>query len=87
MKTQRKNYTLRVLQNEKVIDKVHTHSFRSFLPHLRTVISQKEPWRAYLRVSYGKDKDHRGRLQTFYNDGWYTDKEELQKAWEAFTEC
>lgn len=87
MKNGRKNYVLKVFLNSEKVNEVRTHSLRVFLPHLRTVISQKLPFRVYLRVSYGREKDHRGRWQTFYNDGWYEDKVELQKAWEAFTEC
>jgi hypothetical protein len=82
----RKNYSLRVIKKEKIVDSIRTHLLRVFLPHLRTVISDKEAWRAYLRVSYGKEKDSHGQWQTFYNDGWYENVEELQKAWEAFIE-
>lgn len=86
MKNKRKNYVLRVFRNKDKVDEVRTHSLHVFHRHLRTVISLKDPWRAYLRVSYGRAKDYRGQWLTFYNDGWYEDKDELLKSWNAFRE-
>ena len=41
--------------------------------------------KVYLKVSYGKELDVFDKLTEFYNDGYYTDKKELKKAFKAFT--
>jgi hypothetical protein len=40
----------------------------------------------YLKVSYGRFEDAFGQTTEFYNDGTYTNKRDLMKAFNAFTE-
>lgn len=86
MKEKGKNYTLKVLINGKVIDKVLTHSVRRFLTHLRTINWKNRGVKAYIRVSYGKKVDNYGKLSNFYNDGWYDNKKDLTLMFKAFDE-
>lgn len=80
-----KNYTLKVLENGKKVDEIRTHSVRLFHTHLRSINWQNSP-RTYLRVSYGKGLSNKNQLVTFYNDGWYDDKQELLEVFKAFNE-
>lgn len=80
-----KNYTLKILKNGEKVDEIRTHSIRLFSAHLRTIKWINNP-SVYLRVSYGKKLNHRNQLETFYNDGWYETKQDLQEAFKAFNE-
>lgn len=80
-----KNFTLKVLKNEKKVDKIRTHSLRLFTTHLRMINWKNNPT-VYLRVSYGKKLNHKNKLETFYNDGWYYDRQELLGAFKAFND-
>jgi hypothetical protein len=62
-----------------------TSSIRRFYNHIRT-IKWGSGTLAYLRVSYGKDKDIHGKIINFYNDGEYTNKKEFGDALNAFLE-
>ena len=80
------NFTIKVSQNDKVIDNIRTHSIRLTLKHLRTIKWQSIGTKLYLRVSYGKKKDQSGKYSTFFNDGNYENKKDLWEAFDAFTE-
>ena len=80
------NFTLKVFKNNKVIQRVQTHSIRRFTNQLRTINWQESPLKVYLRVSYGKQKDCFRKLVTFYNDGWYETENNLWLAFNAFLE-
>lgn len=80
------NFTLRVIKNNKTIQRVKTHSIRRFTNRLRTINWQNRPLKVYLRVSYGRKKCAQGCICTFYNDGWYYNKKDLLWAFDAFTE-
>jgi len=86
MKIYKRNYVLKVTEDDREIDIVRTHSITVFLRHLRTINWQKTMIRVYVKVSYGKQKDVHGKLVTFYNDGDYETKTELIEAFKAFTE-
>lgn len=80
-----KNYTLKVLQNGEKVDYIRTHSIRIFYKHLRTINWQNSPC-TYIRVSYGKKLNHKNKLETFYNDGWYDNEKELLEVFKAFND-
>lgn len=80
------NFTLRAFEKNKVIQRIQTHSLRRFLRHLRTINWQKPQSHIYLKVSYGKQEDCHGKMITFYNDGVYENKNDLQIAFNAFIE-
>ncbi len=51
-----------------------------------SVVEAEDFQKAYLKVSYGKDKTNFGKNEEFYNDGDYMTKKELIEAFKAFTE-
>lgn len=79
------NYSYKVIENGREVDRLQTHSKRKFTSHLRTINWKDKPC-VYLRVSYGKKIDSFGRLITFYNDGWYKNITDLWRAFNAFIE-
>jgi hypothetical protein len=79
------NFTLIVKSHGQKVIRVSKHSYRVFCRHLRT-IKWQDGTSCYLRVSFGKDYDISGELQTFYNDGIYTNKNDLFQAFKAFIE-
>lgn len=86
MKRNRKNYTLKVLQENKEILRVQTHSLRRFLTHLRMIKWENRGIRTYIRISYGLKRDTSGKFSVFYNDGWYDNEENLKYAFNCFNE-
>jgi len=70
-----KNYTLKVTRNNEEIQRVSTHSIRTFLKHLRSIKFLKHDIEVYLRVSYKPN---------WFNDGVYKTKKDLWFAFEAF---
>ncbi len=79
-----KNYTLKVYENDEVGMVVRTHSKRLILTRLRSINWTNKAIKTYFRVSYGKKNDTHGKLSTFYNDGDFYNKEDLDWAFEAF---
>lgn len=71
------NYTLKVFENKKLVDRCRTHSKRRFVSHLRTINWRNGHLKVYLRVNYGRG---------FVNEGDYETKEDLWLAFNAFTE-
>jgi hypothetical protein len=70
----------------KIVRRQQTDKRRVFARILASLkkLALKEKW--YIRVNYGKYKDNFGKLVDFYNDGEYTNKTELMKAYKAFIE-
>jgi hypothetical protein len=79
------NFTLIVKSHGQKVIRLECASFRRFYRQLRT-IKWLDDTSCYLRVSSGKDYDIFGKLQTFYNDGIYTNKTDLFQAFKAFLE-
>lgn len=79
------NFTFRVVKNGKVKDRCQTHSKRRFYNRIRTINWQDGYPRAYLRVSYGKALSNLGKMENFYNDGWYDNEQDLLFALDAFS--
>lgn len=79
-------FTIKIIQNGKIVRKVRTHKKRRFLKIIRLLNWQKSTFRAYLKVDYGKFTDVFGRLTNFYNDGEYENKEDFWLAFNAFAE-
>lgn len=77
------NFTLIVKSHGQKVQRVSTHSYKVFCVHLRSINWQLRP-SVYLRVSDGKYIDSHRQHQTFYNDGFYTDKKELKDSLKAF---
>ena len=82
----RKNYTFKLLENNKVVRILRTHSKRRFLNGLRTIKWDSSTLEVYLRVYYGRFKDCFNKETNFYNDGFYQTKDDLWQAFEAFDE-
>jgi len=80
-----KNYTLKVIKKHEKVEGIRTHSIRLFIKHLRTINWENNPL-IYLRVSYGKHMAHGGNIVTFYNDGFFSDKKELEETFKAFND-
>lgn len=51
-----------------------------------SIVRQGNFSNSYLKVSYGKHKDVFGKLVEFYNDGHYSNRDDLVFAFKAFTE-
>ena len=66
-------------------ERYETTSIRRFTTHVASIKWENHP-SVYLRVSYGMQKDPRGKMRTFYNDGDYSDKHEFMEALRAFLE-
>lgn len=79
------NFTLRVIKDGRVIQRVRTHSIRRFLHHLRTTNWENSLLKVYLRVNYGKHENNFGKKVAFYNDGWYENEEDLWLAFNTFS--
>lgn len=77
LKKNKRNYTLKVFENGKKVDRCQTHSLRRFRKHLRTINWQKSQLEMCLRVNYGKG---------FVNEGNYWTKKDLWLAFNAFIE-
>jgi len=70
MKKSKRNFLFKLVENGRTIQTVETHSKTRFMNKARSINWKNRP-SVYLRVSYGKQKDHRGKLINFYNDGIY----------------
>ena len=82
----KRNYTLKVFENGKQVDRCQTHSLRRFMSHLRMINWKNSHPRVYLRVSYGKRLDNFGKITEFHNDGDYENENDLWLAFNAFIE-
>ena len=71
------NYSYKVSENARVVDKVRTHSKRRFISSLRTINWENKRLKVVLRVNYGKG---------FINEGVYEKNKDLWLAFNAFTE-
>lgn len=71
------NFTLKVIENNRTIQRVQTHSLRSFTNSLRTINWLEPHLKVYLRVSYGEG---------YFNDGLYEKEKDLWLAFNAFKE-
>ena len=80
------NFTYKVINNGKVIDRCQTHSKRRFYNKIRTIKWGNRHVSVYVRVSYGKHLSSRNKLEPFWNDGVYKNKKDLMLALGAFTE-
>lgn len=82
------NFTFRVIKNGKTIDECRTHSKRRFYGKIRTINWQNKPLKVYLRVYYGKHLSNFGKIERFWNDGYYDSRKDLMLALNAFMdEC
>ena len=66
-------------------ERYETTSIRRFATHVASIKWQDTP-SVYLRVSYGMQKDHRGKMNYFFNEGDYSNKHEFTQALCAFLE-
>ena len=71
------NYSYKVSENSRVMNRVRTHSKRRFVSSLRTINWRNKRLKVVLRVNYGKG---------FINEGVYEKDKDLWLAFEAFTE-
>lgn len=73
----KRNFTLRVRNQDKEVSYIKTHSIRRFLPKTRLINWENKTLDVYLRVSYGKG---------FFNSGTYNNKKDFEMALAAFLE-
>jgi hypothetical protein len=79
------NFTFQVEKNGKVVDRCQTHSKCRFYDRIRMINWQNDPLKVYLRVTYGKAKSCFGKMEKYYNDGFYDNKKDFLYALEAFS--
>jgi hypothetical protein len=80
------NFSLKVFNNNKLIQRCSTHSQRVFLKKLRSINWGETHPRVYIKVSYEKRLDNFGKLVNFDNEGVYDNKQDLWLALNAFIE-
>lgn len=80
------SFTLKVLKNDREIDRYQTRSKRRFLNRIRTINWRNKPFEVYVRVYYGKEESVDGKIVPFWNDGYYETKKDLMLAVSAFLE-
>ena len=78
------NYSFKVIQNSRTIQRCQTHSIRRFTKKIGTINWENGQITVYLRVNYGRYKNNYGKLVNFYNDGEYETKKDLLQAFKAF---
>ena len=79
-------FTFIVYKNGKPIQKCSTHKLRRFIHRMKLINWQNTNLKIYLKISYGEFKNNTNKLQTFYNDGFYTNKQDYDLAFRAFLE-
>ncbi len=80
------NYSFRVIQNNRIVQRCQTHSIRRFTKKLGTINWENGVIKVNLRVNYGRYKNMYGKFINFYNDGEYETKKDLLQAFKAFIE-
>lgn len=86
MKRNKWNFTFKLMESGRVVDRCQTHSKRRFFHRIRTIKWQGRQIKVYLRVFYGLGETNLGTIEPFYNDGEYSTKKTLMQALAAFTE-
>ena len=80
------------LSPHSVDSKTHKYVLVTYMPNTtktRRLYAKIQAWkfpRIYFRVEYGIRKNDKGKNAMFYNDGYYTNKNEALKALTAFLE-
>lgn len=74
------------VKTPKGIKRHDTSKIRRFLHYTKLINWQNKNLRVYLKVTYGKQRDHRNKLVQFYNDGDYETKDDFARAIRAFLE-
>lgn len=81
------NYLFEVTKNGQLVQRLQTRSKRRFYNRIRTINWQDRPLRVYLRVNYGMAIGNKGKMENFYNDGYYETEEDFLTTLAAFTEA
>lgn len=82
-------HTKRFILHVKTFKEVVRHDtskIRRFLRYTRLINWQNKNLQVYLKVTYGKQRDHRNKLVQFYNDGDYESRDDFTRALRAFLE-
>jgi hypothetical protein len=85
-KNKQLNFTFRVTKNGQTIQTYHSMSKRRFYNRTGTINWQDGGVCVYLRVNYGKHLSNLGKVESFWNDGFYETKEDFDLSLSAFTE-
>lgn len=85
-KNKKLNFTLRISNHGKDVERLETHSIRRLYNKICTIKWQSGHSRVYLRVNYGKHLSSKNKIESFWNDGDYYNQNDLYQALEAFTE-
>lgn len=74
--------TLKLWKQDGTVKRWHSTKSK----RIYAILKAEKFRKAYLKVSYGKQKDNHGEMVSFYNDGEYDDKNDLRLTVKAFTE-
>lgn len=66
--------------------KHRTRFVRRFALHVGALKWEKLKGRCYLKVSYGRKMTNQGKIEEFWNDGFYTNRHDFNLAYKAFIE-
>lgn len=80
------NFTLIIQKDDETVHRSWTTKKRRIIKSLRGIKWQHGGITATLCIRYGSAIDCFGKLVVFSNEGTYSDKELMWKAFEAFTE-
>ncbi len=80
----KRNYTLKVKKDGKMVQRLSSHSLRIFLRETRTINFLKHDIEVYIRVFYGNSLCIQGCICPTFNDGWYKTRKDLDFAVKAF---
>lgn len=86
LRSQNRRYTIKLYRNNKLVHTFHTGKLRRFSRRVRGVEMEKEHLKVYIKVYYGHQYNADNLLVAFKNDGVYSNKQDLIKAYEAFIE-
>lgn len=82
----KRNYTLRYMKDGRELSRFQTRSIRRFGHRIQALDFPDDSYSAYLRVYYGVGWGTGNKVEQFYNDGIYNDKQKLLQAYKAFCE-
>lgn len=82
----RLNFMFRVTKKGRTIQRYQSRSKRRFYNRTGSINWQDGGIKVYLRVNYGKYLSNMGRIESFWNDGEYSNQRDFILALNAFTE-
>jgi hypothetical protein len=80
------HYSFKVYKNGKPVYMCSTHKIRRFLIKSRLINFEEQYIKVYLKVTYGRFLNNRGKMVNFHNDGIYDNRTDYWFALNAFIE-